>query len=117
MCGADREHKRTVPACPDKVECDGKGKNPPKVGSGESATGGPNNDDNDKNKRNWEKVKEKYLEEKLAEQGTSPHEIKYEYLGKGAKISLYNIYVDKVSGQLAIFMGKALVYITDYFIK
>ncbi len=76
-------------------------------------------DENGKQNRNWNKVKEKYLEKKLKELGTDPHKIKEEYLGKGAELKKYDIYVDKATGQLAIFeksTGK-LVEITYYFIK
>lgn len=49
------------------------------TGSGETAGGGPN--------RNWNKLKEKYLEKRLREQNTTPHEVKQEYLGKKSETS------------------------------
>ena len=75
-------------------------------------------DPNDKNNRNWEKVNEKYLEKKLKEQGTNPHQLKRDYLGKNEPIKHYDIYVDKATGQLAIFrkIPLKLVVVTDYFI-
>ena len=79
----------------------------------------PASPDPDKDpKRNWEDVKEKWLEKKLKEQGTDPHKVKQEYLGKDAKVSRYDIRVDKNSGQLAIFDKSGnLVEITHYYIK
>ena len=75
-------------------------------------------DPNDKNNRNWQKVNEKYLEKRLAEQGTDPHQLKRDYLGRKEQIKYYDIYVDKATGQLAIFQKSTgnLVVITDYFI-
>ena len=75
-------------------------------------------DPNDKNNRNWQKVNEKYLEKRLAEQGTDPHQLKYDYLGQKVKVKHYDVYVDKATGQLAIFQKSTgnLVVITDYFI-
>ena len=73
----------------------------------------------DDNGRNWKRVNEKYLEKKLKEYGTDPHSLKYDYLGRKANIKLYDIFVDKITGQLAIFeksTGK-LVEITHIFIK
>lgn len=64
------------------------------------------------------KSNEKYLEKKLEEQGTNPHQLKYDYLGQKVKVKYYDIYVDKATGQLAIFQKSTgnLVVITDYFI-
>lgn len=80
----------------------------------------PDDNEDEKNsaKRNWQKADEKYLERELKKQGTNPHEIKQEYLGKKESIKLYDIYVDKNTGQLAIFKKSTgqLVDITDYYI-
>ena len=78
-----------------------------------------NRNNNRDGQENWQKVKEKYLESKLRQQGTDPHAIKYEYLGKGASVQRYDIYVDKISGRLAIFEKSTgrLVGKTYYFIK
>ena len=42
----------------------------------------------------------------------------YDYLGQKVKVKYYDIYVDKATGQLAIFQKSIgnLVVITDYFI-
>lgn len=42
----------------------------------------------------------------------------YDYLGQKVKVKYYDIYVDKATGQLAIFQKSTgnLVVITDYFI-
>ena len=67
---------------------------------------------------NWQNVKENYLKQQLKKQGTDPHTLKKEYLGKKAEIKLYDIYKDKVTGRLAIFEKSTgrMVVITDYFI-
>lgn len=50
--------------------------------------------------------------------GQIPHQLKYDYLGQKVKVKYYDIYVDKATGQLAIFQKSTgnLVVITDYFI-
>jgi RHS repeat-associated protein len=92
----------------------------PTRGIGGSGTANPPPDpDDDGTKRNWETVNEKRLENALEEQGTDPHQLKQDYLGKSASVQKYDIVVDKYSGQLGI-IEKAtgvLVAITDYFIK
>ena len=67
---------------------------------------------------NWQNVKENYLKQQLKKQGTDPHTLKKEYLGKKAEIKLYDIYKDKVTGRLAFFEKSTgrMVVITDYFI-
>ena len=52
----------------------------------------------------------------MAPGGTSPGS--YDYLCQKVKVKYYDIYVDKATGQLAIFQKSAgnLVVITDYFI-
>lgn len=44
--------------------------------------------------------------------------MKYDYLGQKFKVKYYDVYVDKATGQLAIFQKSTgnLVVITDYFI-
>lgn len=44
--------------------------------------------------------------------------MKYDYLGQKVKVKYYDIYVDKATGQLAIFrkIPLKLVVVTDYFI-
>ena len=44
--------------------------------------------------------------------------MKYDYLGQKVEVKYYDIYVDKATGQLAIFQKSTgnLVVITDYFI-
>ncbi len=44
--------------------------------------------------------------------------MKYDYLGQKVKVKYYDIYVDKATGQLAIFQKSTgnFVVITDYFI-
>lgn len=58
------------------------------------------------------------LERELKKQHTSPHAIKREYLGRRAEVSRYDIYVDKETGQLAIFTHttKKFIEVTTYFI-
>ena len=75
-------------------------------------------DPDDWNRRNWQKVNEKYLEKQLEKQGTSPHQLKRDYLGQKAEIKRFDIYADKGTGQLAIFEKSTgnLVAVTDYFI-
>jgi len=82
-----------------------------------SPSPGPNRND-DPVDRNWKKVDDKYLKQKLKDQGINPHELKYDYLGKRADVAEYDIYVDKNTGQLAIFRKSTglLVEITDYFL-
>lgn len=90
------------------------------TGGGTASPPTPGSNKNSKdNNGNWEKVNERYLESQLRKQGTDPHSIKYEYLGSRAKVSRYDLYVDKVSGRLAIFEKSTgrLVEITNYFIK
>ncbi|MBQ7064906.1 MAG: RHS repeat-associated core domain-containing protein, partial [Firmicutes bacterium] len=79
---------------------------------------GPPNNDKDPNKRNWQKVNEKYLEKELSKQGTNPHQIKHDYLGKKVSVKRYDLYADKGTGQLGIFekITRALIEITDYYI-
>ena len=76
------------------------------------------NNDNDPNKRNWEKVNEKYLEKELSKQGTNPHQLKQDFLGRKSSVKRYDLYVDKGTGQLGIYdkIARALIEITDYFI-
>ena len=52
----------------------------------------------------------------MAPGGTSPGS--YDYLGQKVKVKYYDVYVDKATGQLAIFQKSTgnLVVITDYFI-
>ena len=52
----------------------------------------------------------------MALAGTLPGS--YDYLGQKVKVKYYDIYVDKATGQLAIFQKSTgnLVVITDYFI-
>ncbi len=68
-----------------------------------SMSGGacPNGDeDPDNNKRsNYEKINDNYLKRK----GIDPHELKRELLGRKAKISRYDLYKDKSTGQIHIF--------------
>ena len=68
---------------------------------------------------NWQNVKDNYLKQQLQKQGTNPHALKYEYLGKRAEVKLYDIYKDKGTGRLAIFEKSTgrMVAITDYFIE
>jgi len=69
-------------------------------------------------KRNWESVKEKWLERKLQDYGLDPHSVKQDVLGSKAKISHYDIKVDKVTGQLGVFSKKGiLIRILEIFIK
>jgi len=69
-------------------------------------------------RRNWQRVGEKWLKKNLREQGLDPHALKREYLGQKAPVSFYDIFVDKSTGQLAIFEQSTgrLVQITSYFI-
>ena len=84
-----------------------------------SGNGNWNNRNGGNAQENWQKVSEKYLERRLKQQGTDPHSIKYEFLGKGTPIKHYDLYVDKISGRLAIFEKSTgrLVERTYYFIK
>jgi len=68
--------------------------------------------------RNWQRANDNWLKRALREQGTDAHTLKEDYLGRGARISLYDIYVDKNTGQLAIFeqATRRLVTITHYII-
>jgi hypothetical protein len=52
----------------------------------------------------------------LKQQGLDAHSIKYEYLGKNAQISRFNLY-ETPSGQIFISDGKNVQIPTDYFIK
>lgn len=67
------------------------------------------------NKCNWNFASDSYLKRK----GLDAHAIKYEYLGKNAKVSLYDLYYDKSTGAISIFLKKTkqLVEVTTYFIK
>ena len=90
------------------------------TGGGTASPPAPgNNKNNNRENGNWKNVNEKYLESQLRKQGTDPHSIKYEYLGRRAKVSRYDLYVDKATGRLAIFEQSTgrLVEITNYFIK
>ncbi len=90
------------------------------TGGGTASPPAPgNNKNNNRENGNWKNVNEKYLESQLRKQGTDPHSIKYEYLGSRAKVSRYDLYVDKATGRLAIFEKSTgrLVEITNYFIK
>jgi len=69
--------------------------------------------------RNWQRVEDRRLKRALQqEHGISPHELKHEYLGQRAQIRFYDIFIDKNSGQLAIFEKSSgrIVVITDYII-
>ena len=87
-------------------------------GSTTASPPGPENNHNNHNERNWEYKSERYLQRQLDKQSTSAHSIKREYLGSRAEIARYDLYVDKNSGQIAIFekATKQLVEITNYFI-
>lgn len=67
------------------------------------------------NKCNWNYISDSYLKRK----GLDAHAIKYEYLGKKANIKLYDLYYDKATGAVSIFLKKTkeLVEVTTYFIK
>jgi len=69
-------------------------------------------------RRNWQSIKEKYLERALEQQNTDPHQLKRDYLGNKAQISRYDIHIDKGTGQLAIVEKSTgrLMEITNYFI-
>lgn len=64
---------------------------------------------------NWNFISDSYLKRK----GLDAHAIKYEYLGKKANIKLYDLYYDKNTGAISIFLKKTkqLVEVTTYFIK
>ena len=69
------------------------------------------------NNRNWKKVNDSYLKKQLQKQDTNPHDLKYDYLGRRAQISLFDVYVDTTTGQLGIFSKSGdLIMITEYFI-
>ena len=80
-----------------------------------SATAPP--DPGNNNNHNWQRKKEKYLEQQLKKQNTDPHTIKKEYLGNSARISRYDLYVDKGTGQVAIIekATRRIIEITNYF--
>ena len=65
--------------------------------------------------KNPNKVDDKYLEKN----DIDAHALKREYLGNKASISKYDIYVDKSTGRLWIYLkgGKGTPIPTDYFIK
>ena len=67
------------------------------------------------NKCNWTSLSDSYLKRK----GLDAHAIKYEYLGKKANIKLYDLYYDKNTGVVSIFLKstRKLVEVTTYFIK
>ncbi|MBU5451517.1 RHS repeat-associated core domain-containing protein, partial [Acetivibrio sp. MSJd-27] len=64
---------------------------------------------------NLNKISDKYLKKK----GVNAHDIKYEYLGKSAKISKYDLYSDKNTGQIYIVekATKKIITSTWYYIK
>ena len=64
---------------------------------------------------NFNKVKDSYLKKK----GIDAHELKKDFLGKKAPIAQYDIYVNKDTGELFIFMkgGKGEGIPTGEFIK
>jgi hypothetical protein len=94
----------------------GAASNPAQGIAGGSSPGDPN--DPRDNRQNWQRVNDKYLNRALQEQGTNAHQLKQDYLGRNAQISRFDIYVDKVTGQLAIFekRTRTLVETTHIFI-
>ena len=68
-----------------------------------------------KKARNWDKVNDSYLKEK----GIDAHDLKKEAIGKKAPVSRYDIYVDKDTGELFVFLkgGKGEGVPTGEFIK
>ena len=73
------------------------------------------NKDGDNSKANCDKVNESYLEDK----GIDAHRLKRDILGKKTQIAHYDIYVDKNTGELIIFLkgGKGVGIPTGEFIK
>lgn len=65
--------------------------------------------------KNPQRVDDKYLKKK----GISGHKVKKEYFGKKADIAKYDIYVDKATGRLWIYLkhGRGVPIPTDYYIK
>ena len=65
--------------------------------------------------KNPQKVDDKYLKKK----GIEAHEVKQDYFGKKAEIAKYDIYVDKATGRLWIYLkkGRGTPIPTDYYIK
>lgn len=59
----------------------------------------------------FNKLADKYLK-KL---GLNAHDIKYEYLGKKAKISLYDLYVDKSTGIIYILNKAGEIVVETYY--
>lgn len=83
--------------------------------SGADTGNGSNNDDDGKKPKNPQKANDKQLKKN----GHDAHEIKKEYLGKKAPISKYDLYVDKTTGRIWIYLkgGKGVPTPTDYFMK
>ena len=55
----------------------------------------------------------------MKKKGIEAHEVKQDYFGKKAEIAKYDIYVDKATGRLWIYLkkGRGTPIPTDYYIK
>jgi len=101
--------------------------NPPQQGTSTAGAASPNGDNN-KNKKddkkddkknensiqNMQKADDKYLKKN----DIDAHDVKYDVLGKKASISKYDIYINKATGELFIFLkgGKGVGIPTGIFI-
>lgn len=79
---------------------------------------GENSEENNSSQEkpeNPKKVNDSYLKQK----GIDAHSVKNDYLGKKAPISRYDLYVDKVTGRIWIYLkgGKGVPIRTDIYIK
>lgn len=74
-----------------------------------------NNDDDDKEPKNPQKADDKYLKKN----DVDAHALKKEYLGKKADIAKYDLYIDKATGRLWIYLkgGKGIPIPTHVYIK